>query len=266
VKEKQLSQKQIGKRLALLRKASGLSQEELAKIISMSRSSLAQIETGKRKIDIFELQEFSKVLGFRIDDLFATEVHEPDQKASTKILSAADTGLRISIPEINMEKFRNILLYILEQCSGKPNIGETVLNKLLYFCDFNYYELYEEHLTGARYRKLPYGPVPRELNAMINQMLENGQLKRIKTNYHGYIQIRYLPLEKADIAKISAAEITVINRVIQQMSDWNANALTDYSHKDIPWVATAEGEDINYNLAFYRVLPYSVRNYDNDTD
>src|SRR5665811_2454349 len=67
---------------------------------------------------------------------------------------------RISVPHIKLSIFKNVLLYILERCAGKPNVGETVLYKLLYFSDFNYYELYEEHLSGARYRKLPYGPVP----------------------------------------------------------------------------------------------------------
>lgn len=66
---------------------------------------------------------------------------------------------RISVPSLQIGKFKNILLYILERCAGNYNVGETVLYKLLYFSDFNYYELYEEHLTGANYRKLPYGPV-----------------------------------------------------------------------------------------------------------
>ena len=53
--------------------------------------------------------------------------------------------LKVSTPE----KFKNIILYLLECCAGKPNVGETVLYKLLYFSDFNYYELYEEQLSGA---------------------------------------------------------------------------------------------------------------------
>jgi hypothetical protein len=40
-----------------------------------------------------------------------------------------------------------------------------------------------EHLTGARYKKLPYGPVPQKLDTIINQMIEKGQLKRILSNF-----------------------------------------------------------------------------------
>ena len=59
-----LSQKEIGQRIAELRKTKGLSQEELAKSVKISRPSLAQIELGNRSVDIMELQNLSIVLGF----------------------------------------------------------------------------------------------------------------------------------------------------------------------------------------------------------
>jgi uncharacterized phage-associated protein len=175
-------------------------------------------------------------------------------------------NIRNSIPELREDKLINVLLYILEHCAGKPNMGETVLNKLLYFCDFNYYEIYEEHLTGSRYKKLPYGPVPQQLENIISRMTDEGQLIRIKTEYHGYPQIRYIPLEKADLTKLSAAEKTVIDNVILQMSDWNATTISEYSHKDKPWRVTADGEYISYNLVFYRRPPFSVREYPEDDE
>ena len=140
-------------------------------------------------------------------------------------------------------------------------MGETVLYKLLYFSDFNYYELYEEHLTGATYRKLPYGPVPQKIDSVINQMIDEGQLHRVRTDYHGYPQTRYLPLLKTDLTQLKASEKEVLDRVIEQMSDWSATAISNYSHKDMPWMASKEGEVVNYELAFYRDAPYSVRNY-----
>ena len=55
-----LSQKDIGRRLAELRKSRGFSQDDLAKIVKISRSSLAQIELGNRSLNIIELQNWSK--------------------------------------------------------------------------------------------------------------------------------------------------------------------------------------------------------------
>ncbi len=254
-----LSQVQIGQRITELRKRRGFSQEVLAKSVKISRSSLAQIELGNRSVNILEFQRLSVTLGFSLDDFvsgdFLTDQKiedEPKQKKAKE---------RISAPSIKVNKFKNVLLYILERCAGKPNVGETVLYKLLYFSDFNYYELYEGHLTGAKYRKLPYGPVPQKLDLIIQQMIDQNKLQRVKTDYHGYSQTRYLPLEKADLTELKASEKEVIDRTVEQMSDWSASAVSNYSHKDMPWLATKEGEVIDYELAFYREAPFSVRNY-----
>ena len=259
-----LSQKQIGQRINELRKMKGLSQEDLAKIVKISRPSLAQIELGNRSVDILELQKLSMVLEFSLDDFMSKDFSVSQDVDVKEEKRAKKEEERISVPTLQVNKFKNVWLYILERCAGKPNVGETVLYKLLYFCDFNYYELYEEHLTGATYRKLPYGPVPQKLDTIIGQMIEKGQLQRVKTEYRGYPQTRYLPLEKADLTELRASEKDVIDRVIEQMSDWSAAMLSNYSHGDKPWKASKDGEDINYELAFYRRPPYSIRVYEDD--
>lgn len=261
-----LSQKQIGQRITELRKMKGLSQEDLAKSVKISRPSLAQIELGNRSVDILELQSLSMVLGFSLDDFMSEGFLVSKDVESSPEAKSKKSEERISVPTLQVNKFKNVLLYILERCAGKPNVGETVLYKLLYFSDFNYYELYEEHLTGAKYRKLPYGPVPQNLDIIITQMIDNSQLKRIKTEYFDKLQTRYIPLEKPDLTVINGAEKEVIDRVIEQMSDWSATALSNYSHQDMPWVASKEGEDINYELVFYRVSPFSVRNYGDEIE
>ncbi len=259
-----LSQKQIGQRLTAIRKTKGLSQEDLAKSVKISRPSLAQIELGNRSVDVLELQQFSMILNFSLDDFMSKEfTAKPENHIQTETKPTKVTE-RIAVPALQVNKFKNVILYILEHCAGKPNVGETVLYKLLYFADFNYYELYEEQLTGATYCKLPYGPVPQNFDQIVNQMTGQQQLQKVKTNYHGYPQTRYLPLEKANLTELKASEKEVIDRVIEQMSDWSAAAISAYSHKDLPWLASKEGESINYELVFYREKPFSVRNYGED--
>lgn len=261
-----LLQKQIGQRIAELRKMKGLSQEDLAKNVKISRPSLAQIELGNRSIDVLELQKLSQVLGFSLDDFMSKDFSASQEVFVKEEKKAKKEEERISVPTLQVNKFKNVLLYILERCAGKPNVGETVFYKLLYFADFNYYELYEEHLTGAKYRKLPFGPVPQKLDTIINQMIENGEIERIKVPYFDKIQTRYIPLVSADLKTINGAEKEVIDKVIEQFSDWSAAAISNYSHKDMPWLASKEGEEINYELAFYRDAPFSVRNYGDEIE
>ncbi len=267
-----LSQKEIGKRIMHLRKAKNLSQDELSKNLGISRSSLVQIEQGNRYMDVMELHKLSLLLEFSMDEFLSRDFDSIKEEETKEIKAPGKKGgnskieERIAVASLDVPKFKNILLYILEKCAGKPNVGETVLYKLLYFSDFNYYELYEEHLSGARYRKLPFGPVPKRFESIVNAMIEKDELKKIKTEYFDKIQTRYIPLVKPDLRNFKASEKEVIDRVIEQMSDWNAATISNYSHNDMPWKASKEGEELSYELTFYRDAPYSVRNYDNETD
>ncbi len=257
---KTITQQEIGLRILELRKNKGYSQDELAKLIGISRPSLTQVELGKRNLSVIELKKIADNLSISIDKLLSSNFKIDDIELKTEKIDNTQE-LRISIPKLNVDKFKDILLYILEKCAGKPNIGETLLNKLLYFSDFNYYEIYEEHLSGAEYKKLPFGPVPQKLDSIINQMISNQMIQRFKTKYHGYPQTRYIPLAKANLQNLKASEKDVIDKVIEQYSDWSASAISDYSHKDMPWLASQDGEIIDYELAFYREQPYSVRTY-----
>ncbi|MDZ7740961.1 MAG: DUF4065 domain-containing protein [Bacteroidota bacterium] len=260
---KEITSTVTGARIAQLRKQKGYSQQDIARFLEIPRTSVTQMELGKRNISLKELSKLSEVLGFSIDQLLS-EDFEVEFKAETETHKSSPKQERISIPKMQTGKFKNILLYILERSAGKPNVGETVLYKLLYFSDFNYYEIYEEHLSGARYKKLPYGPVPQRLDSILRQMTEKGQVQRIKTEYHGFPQTRYIPLRKADLRKMSAAEKDVIDKVLERFSDWSAKKISEYSHNDKPWRASRDNEYIDYELVFYREPPYSVREYEED--
>ncbi len=95
-------------------------------------------------------------------------------------------------------------------------------------------------------------------------MIKKGEIKKFRTEYFGKTQTRYLPLKNAKLQDLKASEKDVIDKVIDQMSDWSASTISSYSHSDMPWIASKDGEEINYELAFYRTPPYSVRNYNDD--
>ncbi len=260
-----ISSSQISERLVMLRKHKDYSQEELSEMIGITRSSLAQIELGKRSVSAEELMQFANVLNFSIDHFFSPDFKlETIGKDTSSPKKKEKIEERISVPKLNVDKFKQVLLYILEKCAGKPNVGETVLYKLLYFSEFNYYELYEEHMVGATFKKLPFGPVPRKLDGILEQMQEQGEMKIIKVPYFGKTQKRYIPLVKPDLRNLMASEIEVIDHVLEQLSDLSASMLSDYSHGDKPWKATKENDVIDYELVFYRRPPYSVRVYNDD--
>ena len=46
----------------------------------------------------------------------------------------------------------------------------------------------------------------------------------------------------------------------------SARQISEYSHKDVPWLATDEGGIIAYESVFYRTPEYSVRGDDDEGD
>lgn len=260
-----ISNAEISKRIQLLRKHKDYSQEELSEMIGITRSALTQIELGKRLVSVEELMNLAQSLQFSIDEFVSKDFElEKFIEESLKPKKKEKVEERVSVPKLNVDKFKQVLLYILEKCAGKPNVGETVLYKLLYFSEFNYYELYEEHMIGATFKKLPFGPVPMRLDGILEQMQQQGEMKVIKVPYFGKTQKRYIPLVRTDLSTLRASEIEVINHVLEQLSDLSASSLSDYSHGDKPWKAAQDNDIIDYELVFYRRPPYSVRVYNDD--
>ena len=70
---KELNYKKIGERLRKLRKYMGLTQEQVAEILSVGRDAILRIEKGNRKIDLQELMNFSKLYNISMDELTMEE-------------------------------------------------------------------------------------------------------------------------------------------------------------------------------------------------
>ncbi len=252
---------EIGQRIAELRKRVGISQQRLAEMLGVSRTTITQIERGKRKVSANELAKLSEIYNLSVDSLLSLK-EEPEVIFTGKQEEKKmEPPIRINVPQRNLEKFKEVLLYILNKVGSKPNIGETVLYKLLYFTDFDFYEKYEEQLIGATYIKNHYGPTPVEFEKIVAEIMDK-EIIKVKSKYYNYPQSKYLPLRKADLSKLRANEIEVIDKVLDKLSDMNATQISDYSHDDVPWLTTEDNEAIEYESVFYRTPIYSVREYE----
>lgn len=228
-----------------LRTAHGMTQEYLAHKLGISRPTLIRIEKGERPLTVTE--------NAKVRDLFGI--------AQTKT-AVASGDIRISVPQKNIEKFKQVLLYILEKTAGKHNIGMTALYKLLYFIDFDYYEKYEEQLMGLTYIKNHYGPTPREFLKVVEQMKKDKDIEAVESTYFKYEQRKFLPLKDTDLTKLNAQELEMVDSVLARYGDMTAAQLTSISHEDTPWAVADEGEDIDYEHVFYRPEKLSVREYE----
>jgi len=156
------------------------------------------------------------------------------------------------------DKFKQVLHYIISKVGTLDNIGKTVLYKMLYFSDFDYYELNEKSITGEKYFKLLNGPAPSGFNLIVEELEKEGKIKKIDAKYGNLLQIKFLSLCNPNLNLLSANELQLIGTVINKLSSMTASQVSGYSHKDMPWEATKEGEEIDYELVFYRSPAFSV--------
>lgn len=241
-----------------------ISQSELARIIEVSRPTVIKILSGERELRMSEADKLAMNLGISVTEIFgeAAEIEIVLNKKSPKEKSQQKE--RISVPAENVEKFKNALLYITQKIGALPNVGQTVLYKILYFCDFDYYEKYEEQLIGATYVRNTYGPTPREFAKIIQKMIEDGQIEEVTTKFFNKDQKKYLPVKSPDLSVFSGRELQHIDEEILRLGNKTAKELSDFSHQDIPWISTEIGENIPYEAVFYRTKDTSVRTYEKD--
>lgn len=253
----------LGKFIQKQRTKHNMTQEYIATELGISRPTYLQIERGKRELNISEARELASLFNMTLDELLSGK--EPKQSVTIEKQKPQTTEtLHIRVTKKNLDKFKQVLLYVLNKVGAKPNFGETVLHKLLYFIDFDYYEKFEENLMGATYIKNYHGPTAVELGSILKEMQEQEEIEAVKSKYFTYSQKKYMPLKKPDLDKLSAREIEHIDNVLARLSDKNATEIENYSHGDIPWKSGQDGEQISYESVFYRDEKYSVRNYEDE--
>jgi len=248
-----INKKSLGNKIKLLREEKDLSQDDLAQKIGLSRVAISQIEQGNRSVDFLELAKIAEIFKLKTD-YFLIEDELPDIKLSDNKLA----------DNFDPNKLKNIILYILEKCAGKPNVGETVLYKLLYFIDFDSFEINNKSVSGLNYIHLQYGPAPvaSQYSPVIEAMKVNKELKIIISDYYGLKIKRYINLINYDIDSLCPKETKVADDVISSLSNMSAAQIEDYSHGDAPWQLTEDKEVIPYFFVFERQTPYAKKETD----
>lgn len=251
----------LGSRIRRLREQAELSQGQLAERLEVTRPAVSQIETEQRKVTADELVRLADIFGVSCDVLLGL-AREPEVVFAKESKRAEpEAGTRISVPQKNLAKFREVLLYVLSRVGARHHVGETVLYKLLYFIDFDYYEKHEEQLIGATYIANRFGPTPVEFRKVVEKMEQDGDLVRVKNQHFQYQQRKYLPLRDPDTSVLTGPELELIDDVLKRLGDMNATAISAWSHHDVPWLGTEPGKPIPYEAVFYRTAPYSQREY-----
>ena len=249
-----------------LRERAGASQADVAEAIGIARATYASLEANRRPPNLDEINSIAEYYQISPSELIsnqATMVSEPIAIYTSEKKTEIQSSPREEV-ELHEEKLRQVLLYISEKVGARHNVGATVINKLLYFIDFDYYEKYGKSITGLTYIRNHYGPTAHmpTISSTVQKMEQDGELEVAETTYFKHKQKKYLPRKDATLTELDAQELAHIDQELERLAKKSAGELSELSHLDMPWLATKPGKVIDYQLAMYRTAVTSVRSKD----
>jgi hypothetical protein len=144
------------------------------------------------------------------------------------------------------DKFRELIVFIAYRCADDPNFGDTFLNKALFFSDALALQHFGKPLTGARYQKLKWGPAPRALLPLRDELIE----ERVVT-----VEVvgdrRVTRATRDALPVFSDEEVDLVEQVIDAFRGMWAIHVSDVSHELSPgWNLVEIGEDIPLESQF----------------
>lgn len=147
---------------------------------------------------------------------------------------------------VDKTKYKSLILYIAGKVGAWPNVGETVLYKLIYFVETLSYFKKQKTITGERFYKLQYGPVPASFQMLTREMINNNELDMVQGRYFTYMQTKYLP--RIESTGLSPDEKEIVDSIISKLGGETATSLSNLSHEDKPWLEADNGGYVDLSL------------------
>ncbi len=207
----------------------GLSQEQIANVIGVSRPTYTAIEAGKQELSADEIQKLAKFYSTSVDELLS--------------------GIT---PDI--EKYKQMILtYLRMELSSKGDgkVPKTKLAKLLYLADFAWFYEHLKSMSGMQYRKLAYGPVPDMFFRAIDELAEAGKIS-VEPKTDGEKEMFLIRESESNrnekITTLSGAETKLMEKIAKKWKDKKTQDIVNFTHNQLPYFLGRENQFISYEL------------------
>ena len=228
-----------------IRKTIGLSQRDFSRLlgfgeITISRYELGSLPSKNNAYAIQKIQDF-KYLKEKYEQNYELISDEGRKVIESYLNMISNTNGKI---KYSKDKFFELTyLFIKEAEINYESMTETKLNKLLFYADFNHYLKFGKGITGSKYTKLHYGPVPNysqlkySMNPYINFYKTDDDCTQIKL------------IKEPSSWHLSDIEKNIVKAIYTYFKNTNAKIITDISHQEVAWANAKLFKDISYEHA-----------------
>lgn len=250
-----------------IRERWGLSQASFASLVGMSQATINRYEQGsiqQQKEDELiracdDANRIRDLLERRGDRLTERQRRTADAALSATsplfatlaawepmpVEATAQSGFR----PFDFERYAAVVVWL---CSYSAAVTQTKLYKLLFYADYLCFRRTSRSLTGALYRRMPYGPVPvafSELRGRLEQ--EDYVLVNEVTFRNGNTGEVFRPGPRASELKLdfTGDELRVLTFVKDRLGDLTPSDISNRSHEETAWKDTPDKAIISYEKA-----------------
>lgn len=210
-----------------LRNERGFSQDQIAKVIGVSRPTYTSIESGKQELSLEEAKKLASLFGISIDELSSGNIS-------------------------NIQKYKHMILTFLRMNISKDGkIPKTKLAKMLYLADFAWFYNHLESMSGITYRKIEYGPVPDAFFRALDELESDGKINVDIKHDNG--KDMYLISENESninekMQTISAEEKELMKKIAVKWKNKKTKDIVTFTHNQMPYTLCRDNELIPYEL------------------
>lgn len=248
--------------LLALRAKYDISQKSLAKVLDIGDLTINSYEQGvlpsgahNSLLALASLPENFK----RLYDANKGSLSDRQRAKIERALAAMDVAAPMQVkeeappygpsvhpsPERLMEVAQLLLAY-----AGTELFKMAVL-KLLFYVDFSYYRRTGHSISGWRYARLPYGPVPDEYKEILCEGEKRGSFSLVMDDAETGELVSLPEFFDIDIVKadFSPSELEVVELVAKRLGRLSASALRDLTHEEPAWLETEPSRIISWEYA-----------------
>lgn len=206
-----------------LRKQRGFTQQHTADKLGISRASYISLEKGVRGLSIIEAKKLANIFGVQAN-IFLGE------------------------PVQNFEKYKQMFFEFLRVGVEKDGkIPKTKLAKLLYLADFAWYYEHLQSMSGMEYKKMQYGPVPKDYFSLVDEMEYQG-LITIEQKKSAFLLSENRSGEKEKTDMLTKEEKKLIHAISKKWKGKSTKDIVSFTHNQLPYTLCDNGERIPYEL------------------
>ncbi|MBS4029873.1 MAG: DUF4065 domain-containing protein [Clostridiales bacterium] len=182
----------------------------------------------------------------RIETLLGEREAEVFMDMLERRIQSSTVDIESGFKQFDLDKFLNVILFFAQHATM---LWITKLNKLLFYSDFRYFKNYTISMTGLKYKKLDYGPVPDNYDMLLGSL---HNLKFIEITPHcigQYSGSIITPLINYDPRAFTKEELEILKEVKRELGDDSSFKLSDTSHQEKAWSETPYCCVISYDYA-----------------